>query len=145
MTFGRNSRIIAGMKNHPIVKKLYLLTSTMDRAQLETLLAQVKAKDYTQMIAWFDGQGNALATEEINGLKGDYHPAYRGVAVVNWLKEVWKRERRVKFVADAVKDELKPIRLVVIDKAVLAGEAEDEGKAMFLDAMKSLVEELSNG
>jgi hypothetical protein len=133
------------VNNHPIVKKLYLLTSTLDKSQLETLLAQVKAKNYASMVAWFQGQGNELTAEELALLNGEGRPAYIGVFLISELIGVWERERRVKFVSDAVKDELKPIRLVVIDKAVLAGETEEYGKEVFLDALKDLVGELSNG
>jgi hypothetical protein len=133
------------MYNNPLVRKIGLLTVGLNKTQLDDLLTQVKAKDYAQLISWFQNQNNPLTPFELEQLQGKHHPAYRGVAVINSLIGEWKRSRRVVFVADAVRDDLKPVRAMVIDKAVMAGETEDYGAGVFLDALKSLVEELSNG
>lgn len=129
------------MNNNPLVQKLRLLTSGMDKVQLADLLAQMKARDYTQITAWFISQNNPLTAQEIES----FQDANKGVIYIYCLIGDWYRERRTAFIADSVKDDLKPIRLTVIDRAVLAGETEDYGADIFLNALKSLVEELSNG
>jgi hypothetical protein len=133
------------MKSHPLVIKMSLLTAGLNKVQLADLLSQMKARDYTQITAWFQAQNNPLTVSELEHLQGKRHPAYTGVMVVNWLTGVWRRNKRVAFIADAVRDDLRPIRAMVIDKAIVAGESEDYGKDAFLDALKSLVKELSNG
>lgn len=130
------------MRDRDIIAKLELLTSTMDKEQLQTLLAQVKNKDYTQLVSWFEGQNNPLTQYELDTLSGLHHPAYIGVYVVSELIGKWRRERRLKFIADYAKDDLKPIRATVIDRLALQGETEFYAKDVFLEAMKSLVKEL---
>ena len=130
------------MSDRDIIAKLELLTSTLNKVQLQTLLAQVKDKDYTQLQAWFTAQGNPITQYEIDTLNGLHRPAYIGVYVVSELIGKRKRARREKFVADAIKDKIKPIRLTVTDKAIVAGETEFYGKEVFLFAVRNLLEEL---
>lgn len=85
------------MRNKPIVQKLKLLTQTMTLAQLDTLLAQVRAKDYTQLIAWFEGQNNPLTQLELDEIDHG-HPAYQGTAVIRWLTKVWIKEQHEGFI-----------------------------------------------
>lgn len=133
------------MKNHPIVEKVRYLTSGMTRTQLEELLAKMYAKDFTQLYTWLDNNGHSLSAYEKECVEGKHHPAYMGFAIVNWLIGAWKRNRRVVFVADAMRDDLKPRRQIILDKCIAAGESEDYGKSVFIDALKLLLEELKNG
>ena len=134
------------LKNRPIVVKLRTLTSVLTKIQLQTLLTQMKNRDYTQIIAWFQAQGNPLTKDDIDTLNGvNCRPYADGVLFINGLIGEWGRERYAKFVADYTRDDLKPIRTTVVDRLTLLGETEEYGKDIFLDTLKSLVKELENG
>ena len=127
------------MKNRPIVKKLRLLTSAMTRAQLDTLLAQVKAKDYTNLVDWFEGQGNPLVPDELTQLDR------WGVIAVKSLYGEWKRARADAYVAGKIKDALTTARLEAIDYMKLQGETEQEAKDIFKEGFRTFSEGVLNG
>lgn len=124
------------MTNRPIVKKLRLLTSTLTKEQLQDLLVQVKAKNYAQITAWFNGQGKALSASDLKQLDkwGKY--------AVPFLIGEWKRTRATAFVAGKIKDVLINARLDAIDYIKLQGETEQEAKDIFKEGVRAFSEVL---
>jgi len=127
------------VKNRPIVKKLKLLTSTMTKTQLQSLLAQVKAKGYEQITVWFNAQGDPLTADDFKQLNR------WGVIAVRWLIGDWKRDRKEAYVAGKIKDLLIEARLDAIDYMTDRGETEQEAKDIFKEGFRAFSEEVLNG
>jgi hypothetical protein len=91
------------LKKNPLVRKISLLTAGLTKPQLDTLLAQVKARDLAQLITWFENENNTdepLTIFEIEQLQGNHHPAYRAIPVVNWLIGEWLVAEKAAIIAD---------------------------------------------
>ena len=125
------------MKNRPIVKKLRLLISTLTKVQLQTLLARMKAKDYTQIQAWFTARGETLSAVHLA------HLDRWGVKAVNHLYGEWKRGKALAFTAGKLKDLLADARLDAIEYMKLHEMTEDEAKDIFKAAFNSIGEVLN--